>query len=226
MLDVRCWILDKEIPNYSIMLLTPLDLAAEMILDTGFWILDKNLHKSRISHLVSSIEHPASSIQYPVSRSFAILYPFTITFLVFLILSFFTGCALLPGLKKDRVPKEITYTVPKWKKIGQISNETPTVTRILNRYLGNMSAAVSIIKSNYYKYDEIFYKALPFGASMYISENGELLINKDGGNAPETLIIKRKPNPKYYAIKKKSSIITRTEDDASISSIIEEDLKE
>jgi hypothetical protein len=89
-----------------------------------------------------------------------------------------------------------------------------------------MSAAVSIIKSNYYKYDEIFYKALPFGASIYISENGELLINKDGGNAPETLIIKRKPNPKYYAIKKKSSIISHAEDDASISSIIEEDLKE
>ena len=145
---------------------------------------------------------------------------------VALVTTLFSGCALFPGLKKDRVPKEITYTVPKWKKIGQISNETPTVTRILNRYLGNMSAAVSIIKSNYYKYDEIFYKALPFGASIYISENGELLINKDGGNAPETLIIKRKPNPKYYAIKKKSSIISHAEDDASISSIIEEDLKE
>jgi 3-methyladenine DNA glycosylase AlkC len=69
MLVVRYWILDKEIPNYSIMLLTPLDLAAEMILDTGFWILDKNLHKSRISHLVSSIEHPASSIQYPATSN-------------------------------------------------------------------------------------------------------------------------------------------------------------
>ena len=148
--------------------------------------------------------------------------------IIFVVLAttLFSGCALLPGSKKDRVPKDVTYTVPKWKKIGQISSETPTVTRILNKYLNNMSAAVSIIKSNYYKYDEIFYKSLPFGASIYISENGELLINKDGGNAPETFIIKRKPNPRYYAIKKKSSIITHTEDDTSISSIIEEDLKE
>jgi len=154
------------------------------------------------------------------------VYPFTIISLISLILLFFTGCAIFTGLKKERVPKDITYTLPKWKKIGNISSETSTVTRVLKRYTGNMNAAVSTIKSNHYKYDKNFYKVLPFGASIYISEDGELYINPNGGKPPDTVIIKRKPNPEYYAIQKKSYRNTHTKNDESSSSIFEEDLTE
>ena len=142
-----------------------------------------------------------------------------------LILSFFTGCTPLTCLKKERVPKEITYTVPKWKHIGLISSETPTVTRVLKRHTGNMSAATNIIQSNHYKYNKNFYKVLPFGASIYISEDAELYINPKGGKAPDTVIIRRKPNPEYYAIKKKTYRDNHTKDDGSTSAILEEDLK-
>ena len=153
------------------------------------------------------------------------LYPFTITFLVVLILSFFTGCTPLTCLKKERAPKEITYTVPKWKHIGNISSETPTVTRVLKKYTANLSAAINIIQSNHYKYDKNFYKVLPFGASIYISEDAELYINPNGGKAPDTVLIRRKPNPEYY-IKKKTCKGAHTKDDGNTRVIYEEDLKE
>ena len=158
-------------------------------------------------------------------QSFARLYPFKITFLLVLILSFFTGCTPLTCLKKERAPKEITYTVPKWKHIGNISSEIPTVTRVLKRHTGNMCAALSIIQSNHYKYNKNFYKVLPLGASIYISEDAELYINPKGGKAPDTVIIRREPNPKYY-IKKKTCRDTNTKNDGSTSAIYEEDLKE
>ena len=139
-----------------------------------------------------------------------------ISFLVFTSL-IFSGCAQLPGLKKETVPEEIIYTVPKWKQVDTLSKKTLTVIRALNRYSGTMGAAITIIKSNHYKYDENFYKTLPFGTSIYISEDGELLIIPKGGKAPDEVIIKRKPNPEYYATKEKSS---------KTSSITEEDLTE
>ena len=158
-------------------------------------------------------------------QSFARLYPFKITFLLVLILSFFAGCTPLTCLKKERAPKEITYTVPKWKHIGNISSEIPTVTRVLKRHTGNMSAAISIIQSNHYKYNKNFYKVLPLGASIYISEDAELYINPNGEQAPDTVIIRRKPNPEYY-IKKKTYRDTNIKNDGSTSAIYEEDLKE
>jgi len=127
------------------------------------------------------------------------------------------GCAKLPELKKEIVPEEIIYTVPKWKTIGILSEETPTVTRVLKGYTGTISAAITIIRSNHYKYDQHFYKTLSLGTSIYISEYGELLIVPKGGKASDEVIIKQKPNPEYHPIKKKSS---------KTSSIIEEDLKE
>lgn len=134
----------------------------------------------------------------------------------------FLGCAKLPWLDKfttpeKTVPKEITYTVPKWQPIGVLSKEMPTVTQVLKRYTGSMSAAMTTIKANHWKYDKNFYQTLPFGIYIYISEDGELFINPEGGNAPDTLIIKRKPNPEYHATK---------QDDMKISSITEEDLTE
>ena len=129
----------------------------------------------------------------------------------------FSGCALLPGLKKETAPEEIIYTVPKWKQVGTLSKEMPTVTRVLKRYTSTMGAVITIIKSNHYKYDENFYKALPLGTSIYISEDGELLIIPKGGKVPDEVIIKRKPNPEYDTTKEKSS---------KTSSITEEDLTE
>ena len=83
-----------------------------------------------------------------------------------------------------------------------MSGELPTVISILKRHTGAMGAALSIIKSNQWKYNKNYYRDLPFGASVYISEDGELLIIDRGGKAPDAVIIKRKPNPEYYAIKK------------------------
>ncbi len=88
-----------------------------------------------------------------------------------------------------------------------------------------MSAAINIIQSNHYKYNNNFYKVLPFGASIYISDDAELHINPNGGKAPDTVLIRRKPNPEYY-IKKKTYNDTHTKDDGSTSIIYEEDLKE
>jgi len=107
--------------------------------------------------------------------------------------------------------------VPKWKQIGILSKRTPTVTQVLKTYTGNMIAAIKIIRSNYFKYNENFYKTLASGTNIYISEEGELLIVLKGEKAPDEVIIKRKLNPEYYAIKRKSS---------KTSSIIEEDIKE
>jgi len=129
----------------------------------------------------------------------------------------FLECAKFPRLKKEIVTEDIVYTVPKWKQIGILSEGTPTVTRVLITYTGTMGAAITAIKSNFFKYNENFYKTLSFGTSIYISEDGELLIVPKGEEAPDEVIIKRKLNPEYYSIKIKSS---------KTSSIIEENLKE
>lgn len=152
----------------------------------------------------------------------ATLHLLTIPSLLVLTLCLFTGCQTSP--KKERVPKEISYTVPKWKHIGTISRETPTVTRILKTYTGNMSTAIHIIQSNHHKYSKSFYKVLPFGASVYISDDAELFINPNGGNAPDTVIIKHKPNPEYSFEKRPYHHIPTT-DDGSTRVIYEEDLK-
>jgi hypothetical protein len=150
------------------------------------------------------------------------IYDFIVISFFLLIPLIFSGCAKLPWLKKEKipekiVPKEIIYTVPKWKPVGTLSEEVPTVTRVLKRYTESISAAMTIIRSNYWKYDDNFYQTLPFGISIYMTEDGELLIDPKGGKSPDDVIIKRKPNPEYYAIK---------QDDEKSSSIIEEDLNE
>ena len=129
----------------------------------------------------------------------------TILILVFLVL-YFNGCTQLPWQKEiippeSSVPKEITYTVPKWRLAGNISEKTPTVIRILKRHTGTMGAALTVIKSNHWKYTKNYYSDLTFGTSVYISEDAELLIIDRGGKVPDAVIIKRKPNPEYYAIK-------------------------
>ncbi len=127
----------------------------------------------------------------------------------FLILGFFVlyfnGCAQLPWQKEnippETVSKEISYTVPKWSIAGSLSEETPTVIRVLKRYTGTMGAALTIIKSNHWKYNKNYYRDLNFGTSVYISEDGEMLIIARGGKTPDAVIIKRRPNPEYYTIK-------------------------
>lgn len=149
-------------------------------------------------------------------------YSFTTTSLLVVTLCFFTGCLTSP--KRERAPKEMSYTVPKWKHIGTISAETPTVTRILKDHTGTMSAAIYIIQSNHNTYSKKFYTNLPFGASVYISDDAELYINPNGGNPPDTLIIRRKPNPEY-SVEKRRYNDTHTHDDGSTGVIYEEDLK-
>jgi hypothetical protein len=129
----------------------------------------------------------------------------TILVLIFVVL-YFNGCTQLPWQKENlppesSVPKEITYMVPKWSLAGSLSEETPTVIRVLKRYTGTMGAALTIIKSNQWKYKKNYYSDLIFGSSVYISEDGEMLIIDRGGKVPDAVIIKRKPNPEYYAIK-------------------------
>ena len=149
-----------------------------------------------------------------------------IAFLVSYILTF-SACVKLSWLRMDNnVPKEITYTVPKWQPIGVLSEELPTVIRVLKMYTGSMSAANSIIKANYWKYDLDFYQNLPFGINIYIAEDGELFMSSKGREAPDEVIIKRKPNPEYLAIKRKSSRGSHTQEDKMSSSIEEEDLSE
>jgi len=159
------------------------------------------------------------------------IYPFVV--LIFLILDIFTifGCSKLPWLNFHKtpekiVPKHITYTVPKWQPIGVLSEELPTVIRVLKKYTGSMSAANSIIKANNWKYDQNFYQNLLFGINIYISEDGELYIDPNDRAAPDDVIIKRKPNPDYYAIKMKSSNGAYSQEDEMENSIVEEDLSE
>lgn len=160
-------------------------------------------------------------------RSFAHML---IPFLMFYSL-IFSGCEKIPFIKKyilpeKKVPKEITYTVPKWQPIGVLSKEMPTVTRVLKRYTGSMSTAMNIIRANRWKYDESFYQTLSFGINVYISGDGELFIDPKGVEVPDEVIIKRKPNPEYYAIKKKSSRGSYTGDIEITSPVTEEDLTE
>ena len=152
----------------------------------------------------------------------------TLISILFFILTplLFSRCVRLPWLEKDTIPQYVTYTVPKWKLIGILSEETPNVTRVLKRYTGYIGAAITIIESNQWKYNEKFFKVLPFGASIYISEDGELFINPRGGKAPDTIIIKRKLNPEYSTIKNRSSRKSHMRDNARKGSIIEEDLTE
>ena len=145
------------------------------------------------------------------------IYVFTLISFLTLTSLIFAGCAKFPRLKKEIVTEDIVYTVPKWKLIGILSEGTPTVIRVLIAYTGTVGAAITVIKSNYFKYEENFYNILSFGTSIYISEDGELLIIPKGGEAPDEVIIKRKLNPEYYSTKIKSS---------KTSSIIEENLKE
>ena len=153
-----------------------------------------------------------------------------IVFLVSYILTF-SGCTKLSWLRMDNttkkdVPKEITYTVQKWQPIGLLSEELPTVIRVLKLYTGSMSVANSIIKANYWKYDQNFYQNLPFGINIYISKDGELFIDPNGRALPDDVIIKRKPNPDYNAIKMKSSNGAYSQEDEMENSIVEEDLSE
>jgi hypothetical protein len=62
--------------------------------------------------------------------------------------------------------------------------------------------------------------------NIYIAEDGELFISSKGHEAPDEVIIKRKPNPEYLAIKMKSSRGSHTQEDKMSSSIEEEDLSE
>ena len=159
------------------------------------------------------------------------IYPFVV--LIFLILDIFTisGCSKLSWLNFHKtpekiVPKYITYTVPKWQPIGVLSEELPTVIRVLIKHTDSMSAANSIIKANYWKYDQNFYQNLPFGINIYISKDGELFIDPNGRALPDDVIIKRKPNPDYNAIKMKSSNGAYSQEDEMENSIVEEDLSE
>lgn len=154
---------------------------------------------------------------------------FIVTFFLAFTFLIFSGCTEIPWLKKHlppekTIPREIIYTVPKWQPIGVLSEELPTVTRVLKRYTGSMNAAMIIVKSNHWKYDKNFYQTLPFGINIYIAEDGELFIDPKGGESTDEVIIKRKPNPEYYASKKKSSRRSSAEDIEIKSPIIEEDL--
>ena len=158
-------------------------------------------------------------------------YYFLINYFLVSCILIFSGCVKLSWLRMDNttkrnVPKEITYTVPKWHSIGVLSEELPTVIRALKMYTGSMSSANSIIKANYWKYDRNFYQNLPFGINIYIAEDGELFIDSKGGEVPDEVIIKRKPNPEYLTIKMNSSRCSHTQEDEMSSSIKEEDLSE
>ena len=159
------------------------------------------------------------------------IYPYGV--LIFLILNLCTtsGCSKLSWLNFRKtpekiVPKYITYTVPKWQPMGVVSEESPTVIRVLKKYTGSMSAANSIIKANNWKYDQVFYQNLPFGIPIYIAEDGELLIDPKGTEIPDEVIIKRKSNPEYLTIKVKSSRGSHSQEYEMSSSIEEEDLSQ
>ena len=93
----------------------------------------------------------------------------------------------VPGLPenaqkiKDIAPKQ----VQKWAYIGKISKEHPTLLRVLKLHINDMAKSLDIINKNSSKYSEQYSRSLDYGASVYISKDNKLFINKKGGPAPE-----------------------------------------
>jgi len=85
----------------------------------------------------------------------------------------------------NNVPPKQT---PKWELIGKISKEHPTLLRVLTLHTSDMGKALTIIKKNSSKYSEKYSRSLDYGASVYISKDNELFINKKGGPAPEEVV--------------------------------------
>jgi hypothetical protein len=83
----------------------------------------------------------------------------------------------------DISPKQ----VQKWAFIGKISKGHPNLVRVLMFHINDMVKSLDIINENSIKYSEKYSRFLPYGASVYISKDNELFINKKGGPAPEEI---------------------------------------
>ena len=83
---------------------------------------------------------------------------------------------------KDIAPKQVS----KWAFVGKISKEHPTLLRVLMLHTNDMVKSLDIINKNSSKYSEKYLRFLPDGASVYISKDNELSINKKGGAESDT----------------------------------------
>jgi len=110
-------------------------------------------------------------------------------FLHCILLIILSGCArtLAPPAETASVEK-IARQIPKWTFVGKISQARPNPLRVLMRHTGDMAEALQIMKDNARQYSENFYRSLPLGASLYISPDNDLFINKNGGPAPEETV--------------------------------------
>lgn len=72
-----------------------------------------------------------------------------------------------------------------WVSLGNLDTGASTVLQILKKHTGSHRSAMDILRSNSSKYNGDFYKRLPKGASVYLSEGNELFIDPAGGAPPE-----------------------------------------
>ena len=152
---------------------------------------------------------------------------FKIIFLLYVTLNA-TGCTLPPYLKTNPAssrPEQILKQDSKWTFVEKISNEHPNTMRVLMLHTMDMGEALAIMKGNLRKYSTEYLRALPYGTSIYISKDNEMLINKKGGAAPN----KGAANYKRPYPHKKTSLPSYTpvkDTSVNISEIKEEDLTE
>lgn len=107
-----------------------------------------------------------------------------------------SGCArALAPPAETAGGEKIARQIPKWTFVGKISRARPNPLRVLMLHTSDMAEALQIMEDNAWQYSEKFYRSLPLGASLYLSPDNDLFINKNGGPAPEeTVTIYRTEN--------------------------------
>ena len=154
-------------------------------------------------------------------KYFKILFILSVTLYV-------TGCTLPPYLKTSPAsssPVQVSKQDPKWTFVGNISNEYPNTMRVLMLHTEDMGKALAVMRKNSPKYSTEYFSSLPYGASIYISKDNEMFINKKGGAAPN----EGANVHKRHSTHKKTSLPRYTpvkETSVNISKIKEEDLTE
>ena len=89
----------------------------------------------------------------------------------------------------------------------------------------DMGKALAVMRENSWKYSTKYFRSLPYGASIYISKDNAMFINRKGGAAPD----EETADYKSYSNHEKTSPPSYTpvkDTNVNISEIIEEDLTE
>jgi len=75
-----------------------------------------------------------------------------------------------------------------WTFVGALSPTEPTVVRLLTAFLGNEKTALIVIRANQEQYSPDFYRTLPIGAAIFLSDRQELRIDPEGSLPPPNTV--------------------------------------